>query len=116
MEDGGDVLEHGRLKRGYLGIAGQPVRAAGESTRRRRPRPTALLVVGVTDGSPAAAGGVLVGDLLLALDGHPIESPEDLMDLLLDHAESASRVAAGSSRRRGGRRHGVVGERPSRVT
>jgi S1-C subfamily serine protease len=43
----------------------------------------ALLVVGVTSGSPAAAAGVLVGDLLLEFDGHPIESPEDLLDLLV---------------------------------
>ena len=31
---------------------------------------------------PAAAAGVLVGDILLAFDGHPIGSPEDLLDLL----------------------------------
>ena len=43
----------------------------------------ALLVVGVTSGSPAAAAGVLVGDILVEFDGHPVESPEDLLDLLL---------------------------------
>ena len=78
------VLEHGSLKRGYLGLAGQPValpesqRGAGETGREQ-----ALLVVGVTSQSPAAAAGILVGDVLLEFDGHPIESPEDLLDLLL---------------------------------
>ena len=46
-------------------------------------RERALLVVGVTGGSPAAAAGILVGDVLLEFDGQKIESPEDLLDLLL---------------------------------
>jgi S1-C subfamily serine protease len=76
------VLEHGSLKRGYLGLAGQPV-ALPESQRGSGGREQALLVVGVTAGSPAAAAGVLVGDLLVEFDGHPVEAPEELLDLLL---------------------------------
>ena len=34
-------------------------------------------------GSPAAAAGVLVGDVLFELDGHAVDSPEDLLDLLV---------------------------------
>ncbi len=75
------VLEHGRLKRGYLGIAGQPVRLPEH--QRIGDRDSALLVVGVTAGSPAAAAGILVGDVLVELAGEPIASPEDLLDLLL---------------------------------
>jgi S1-C subfamily serine protease len=75
------VLEHGQLKRGYLGIAGQPVRLP--ENQRAGGRDAALLVVAVTEDSPAAQGGVLVGDLLVDLDGQAIESPEDLLDLLL---------------------------------
>ena len=76
------VLEHGSLKRGYLGLAGQPV-ALPERQRGPDARDQALLVVGVTGNSPAAAAGVLVGDVLTEFDGHPIESPEDLLDLLM---------------------------------
>jgi S1-C subfamily serine protease len=75
------LLEHGRLERGYLGIAGQAVHLS-ETQRQGENREDALLVVGVTPGSPAAAAGVLVGDLLLDFDGHAIASPEDLLDLL----------------------------------
>jgi S1-C subfamily serine protease len=78
----GTLLEHGRLKRGYLGIAGQPVTLA-EHQKGAEGRDEALLVVGVTSGSPAAAAGVLVGDVLLQFDGQAIESPEDLLDLLV---------------------------------
>jgi S1-C subfamily serine protease len=76
------VLEHGSLKRGYLGLAGQPV-ALPEGQRGADGREHALLVVGVTAGSPAAAAGLLVGDILLEFDGHHVEAPEQLLDLLL---------------------------------
>ncbi|HEY5618114.1 MAG TPA: PDZ domain-containing protein [Vicinamibacterales bacterium] len=79
-----NVLEHGSVKRGYLGIAGQPV-TLPESQRAAAAagdRDEALLVVGVTPDSPAARAGVLVGDIIVTFDGQPIESPEDLLDLL----------------------------------
>lgn len=76
------VLEHGRVERGYLGIAGQPVRLP-DGQQPSPGRDKALLVVGVTSGSPAAQSGVLVGDVIIDFDGQPVESPEDLLDLLL---------------------------------
>src|SRR6476646_4000726 len=45
------LLEHGQLERGYLGIAGQPVHLS-EAQRQAENREDALLVVGVTPGSP----------------------------------------------------------------
>jgi serine protease DegQ len=79
-----DVLQHGGVKRGYLGIAGHTVtlpenqRAAGALGDRDE----ALLVAAVSQESPASRAGVLVGDIILAFDGQPIESAEDLLDLL----------------------------------
>ncbi len=75
------VIEHGGIKRGYLGIAGQPARLTGPQ-RGAEGREGALLVVAVTPGSPADAAGILVGDVMLEFDGHPVESPEDLLELL----------------------------------
>lgn len=75
------VLEHGSLKRGYLGIAGQPV-ALPENQRGPEGQERALLVVGLTAGGPAATAGLLVGDVLLEFDGQAVTSPEDLLDLL----------------------------------
>lgn len=75
------VLEHGGLKRGYLGIAGQPVDLSDQQ-RSALAREDGLLVVGVTSSSPAAAAGILVGDVMLDFDGHAVHSPEDLLDLL----------------------------------
>src|SRR6185295_450732 len=66
-------------------IAGQPVTLP---ENQKGPgggvgRDEALLVVGVTPGSPAASAGMLVGDVLLEFDGQAVESPEDLLDLLV---------------------------------
>jgi S1-C subfamily serine protease len=72
----------GSARRGYLGVAGQPVRL-GESQRASADgRDAAVLVVHVAAGSPAEAAGVMVGDVVLAFDGHVIATPEDLLDAL----------------------------------
>jgi S1-C subfamily serine protease len=76
------LLEHGSLKRGYLGVAGQPA-ALSEQQRDAHSREDGLLVVGMTTGGPAATAGLMVGDVVLDFDGRPIHSPEDLLDLLL---------------------------------
>ena len=75
------VLEHGGVKRGYIGIAAQPV-TLPEEQRAGSDGKGAVLVTAVTGGSPAARAGVIVGDVILELDGHRLASPEDLLDLL----------------------------------
>ena len=72
------LLEHGSLKRGYLGLAGQAVHVKDRPEEAR----AALLVVGVSPESPAASAGIIVGDVLVEFDGQPVRSPEDLLDLL----------------------------------
>jgi serine protease DegQ len=106
------VLEHGGLKRGYLGISGQTARLAANQ-KDAIGRDEALVVVGVPPGSPAAAAGLLVGDVLFELDGHAVGSPEHLLDLLAGYRvgrEAALRVL------RGGAATDVrvtIGERPA---
>jgi S1-C subfamily serine protease len=106
------VLEHGGLKRGYLGISGQTARLAANQ-KDAIGRDEALVVVGVPQGSPAAAAGLLVGDVLFELDGHAVGSPEHLLDLLAGYRvgrEAALRVL------RGGAATDVrvtIGERPA---
>jgi S1-C subfamily serine protease len=66
--------------RGFIGVAVQPIQvpAAHKTDGRER----ALLIVGVTPGSPADAAGIIVGDLLLDFAGTRIETAEDLLDRL----------------------------------
>lgn len=75
------VLTHGGSKRGYLGLASQPVRLS-EAQRREGDQEQALLIVAVTDDSPASRAGLMVGDVLASFDGHGVQTPEDLLELL----------------------------------
>jgi S1-C subfamily serine protease len=70
------LLEHGKIRRGYLGIAGQPVRLTDDQA--------ALLIIEVKSDSPAAKAGLRVGDSITSFDGHAVEEPEDLLDLLVE--------------------------------
>jgi len=79
----GELLSHGAVKRGYLGVAVQRVRlpdgvVAGAGQK------TGALVVGVDDDSPAARSGLVLGDVLVAVDGRAIPGPDELRELLTD--------------------------------
>ncbi|MPZ16061.1 MAG: PDZ domain-containing protein, partial [Chloroflexi bacterium] len=77
------LVTEGRIQRGYLGITSRPVRlptamreAAGLTQE------TGLLVMGVESDSPADKGGILVGDIVVALGGRSTTDPEDLQAVL----------------------------------
>jgi S1-C subfamily serine protease len=74
------ILEHGRPKSGYIGIAGQRVELP--EGQRQGERTEALLVIGVNGDGPAARAGVMVGDVVVSFDGQAVASPDDLLDLL----------------------------------
>lgn len=74
------LLEHGRVKTGYIGIAGQRVDLS--ESQRVEGRNEALLVIAVTADGPAAKAGIMVGDVIVSFDGQPITSPDDLLDVL----------------------------------
>ncbi len=71
------LTEHGTPKRGYLGITSQPVRLPPGAAQE-----TGLLIVHVEDDSPAAKGGLLLGDIVVSLDGQPAGDTDDLLRLL----------------------------------
>lgn len=75
------LADHGTTGRGYLGVAGQAARLS-DRQRETHGRASGLLVVGVSNDSPADSGGILVGDVIIEFDGHAVESPLDLLDLL----------------------------------
>ena len=75
-----EVLTTGTPRRGFIGIAVQPV--ALPEAQRPDGRERALLVVGVTPSSPAEAAGIHVGDILLDIDGKPVVAVDDLLDSL----------------------------------
>lgn len=72
---------HGRVRQGYLGIGVQPAKLP-EPVANELDQDSGLLVVSVEKDSPAAQTGVLVGDILVALDEESIEQLDDLLALL----------------------------------
>jgi S1-C subfamily serine protease len=75
------LLTHGRIKRGYLGVNTQPVRLPAALSQQLN-QETGLLLVAVEPGSPAEAGGLLLGDTIVALDGTLVRQHDDLLGLL----------------------------------
>jgi S1-C subfamily serine protease len=75
------LATQGYIKRGYLGIGSQLVRLP-DAQRAGRAQEHGLLIVKVDEHSPAQRGGILVGDILLTLDGHPLHDAEALQLLL----------------------------------
>lgn len=73
------LLEKGRVVRGYLGVTIQPV----EFMTSVPPDVTeGAGVVEVHPDAPAAAAGVQVGDVIVAFDGRPVASPQGLTELV----------------------------------
>jgi serine protease DegQ len=72
------VLAHGQVRRGFLGIGGYPVAlpmALAETEGQR----SGLMLVSVQEGTPAAAAGLLIGDVVIRVDAQPIAHPADLL-------------------------------------
>ena len=77
------LAEHGRVRRGFLGIRSQPVELSSAAQQALgREQAIGLLLVGVDEGTPAAQGGLIVGDILVALAGTPISDPDALLSIL----------------------------------
>ncbi len=77
-----EFIRHGRVRRAHIGIAAETVplpRRIGLATGAGR---RAIRISEVMSGGPAAIAGLLTGDLLLSLDGIPIEGADDLIRLL----------------------------------
>ena len=73
------LMRDGRVRRSRLGLSGQTVPI---DTRVRRfhhlAQTSGVLVLEALEGGPAAAAGMLGGDVIVALDGAPVAGVDDL--------------------------------------
>jgi S1-C subfamily serine protease len=83
----GALLRDGRVRRSYIGISGHDAALPPRLVRSHRPTETgAVAVADVASGSPAACGGVLQHDLIVAFDGEPVRGIDDLLRCLTSEA------------------------------
>ena len=98
------LIQHGEVRRPYLGI-----RARSEELEptlaRDAGQARGVRVVGVEPGTPAAAGGLSGGDLLLAANDAPVSTLDDLARVLVLSRPASVDVEVF---RGGARRHLVV--------
>ncbi|HZD56440.1 MAG TPA: trypsin-like peptidase domain-containing protein [Anaerolineales bacterium] len=108
------LAKHGHIRRGFLGVRTQPVEIpSAQQSALKREQETGLLLVGVEKGSPADQGGLIVGDIIVALAGKPVADPDELLaNLVGDIVGKAAPVEV----LRGGQPHTLqvtIGERKS---
>jgi S1-C subfamily serine protease len=107
------LLAKGHIPRGYLGVGLQTIRLPEtlRETLQRREK-TAVIVLEVEPNGPANKAGVLIGDILIGLNGKPVMRLEDVHAHL--HGEQIGKTLSAEFLRGGVRREAsiVVGERP----
>ena len=110
------VASRGRIPRAYLGIGTQAVELP-DSLRARLhvEQRTGVIVVNVRAESPAASAGLIIGDVIVAIGGHVIAEPDDLVTVL--RPDRVGETVAVSILRGGEPREleVLVGERPHRA-
>jgi S1-C subfamily serine protease len=108
------LLDKGRISRGYLGVGLQPIRLP-ENLRQalNRKEKTATIVLEVQPEGPAHKAGVVIGDILIGLNGVAVQRLEDVQAHL--HGEQIGKTVKAEFLRGGERREAgiVIRERPN---
>jgi S1-C subfamily serine protease len=79
----GQLFAHGRVRRAYIGVSGATVPIATRVVRHfGLSHSSAVHVLDIVAGSPAARAGVAIGDRMIAIDEQPIDGIDGLQRLL----------------------------------
>ena len=79
------LLRDGRVRRGYLGVAGQDVPLLRRVSRfHKLTQGAGVLVISVEADGPGRSAGLQEGDILVSLDTHPVTSLDDVHRLLTE--------------------------------
>jgi S1-C subfamily serine protease len=97
------LIRDGRIRRSYIGLAGQTVPIPRAVARDNQLAVTSgVFVASIEPGSPAARGGLKDGDVVIAFAGTPVTGIDDLHRLLTEEriGESTAVSILRSARRR----------------
>jgi S1-C subfamily serine protease len=77
------LLKHGRTIRGYIGIGIQPVAFPEDAWQKLGiSGGRGLLIIAVAPGSAASEAGLMLGDVIVAIDGKTLQSSASLQSIL----------------------------------
>jgi S1-C subfamily serine protease len=77
------LMQYGKVRRSFIGIGGQNIDLPRNAQRYfNHPSDKAVLIVGIESGGPAEKAGLKERDILVELDGHTVETMDDLHRLL----------------------------------
>ncbi|MCY3868286.1 MAG: Do family serine endopeptidase [Gemmatimonadetes bacterium] len=76
-----DIVAHGKVKRGYIGIGLGSV-DAGTAEAFGLDRPQGVLITEVRSNTPAAKAKLKEGDIVLSVNGQPVNRPNHLQSLV----------------------------------
>ncbi|MFZ0200993.1 MAG: trypsin-like peptidase domain-containing protein [Candidatus Sulfotelmatobacter sp.] len=79
------LLRDGRIRRSYVGVSAQTVPIHRRVVRfYDLPKETGVVVLSVEEKSPARLAAIREGDVIIALEGHPVAGVDDLHRVLTD--------------------------------
>jgi S1-C subfamily serine protease len=82
----GRLIKDGKIRRGYIGVAGQNAPLHRLLVRSHQlPASTGIFVVSVEPRSPAHRAGLRDGDFIVAFDDRPLPDIDALHRILTDH-------------------------------
>jgi S1-C subfamily serine protease len=79
---GQELLAHGRVRRGYLGVGIQAVAVGPRADDGRGENRTGLMIISLDPKGPAVQAGLQQGDIILAFDGVAAGSARALVGML----------------------------------
>jgi S1-C subfamily serine protease len=110
-----ELLARGRVARAYLGVGMQPVRLPDSiKDKFNLTKASGVMVLSTEPGGPADKAGLLIGDVLVALDSTPVADTDDVQAAL--GPERVGQDLNATVIRAGGLTQLIikVGERPAR--
>ncbi len=107
-----EIIEKGHVVRGWIGVHIQAVTEPLADTLAL-PQPGGVLIAGVLRGAPADRAGLRPGDVVLAVDGAAVDTPNELLQRISRKAPGSRVLLSGIGNTGSFERQVTVGERPT---